>query len=98
MLGIRIAELRMQHDWSQSQLAHKLHVSIKTIKNWESDISDPSAEHIVLLSHIFQVSSDYLLGISSNAGIFSGFESLTPVNQFHLRKIVMHFMAAAEQK
>ena len=42
MMGERIAFLRNRVGWSQSQLAKELHVSLKTVTNWERGDSDPS--------------------------------------------------------
>ena len=46
MLGQKIIELRKSRGWSQSELAKQLKISSKAVKNWEDDISDPSAECI----------------------------------------------------
>ena len=69
MIGERIAKLRYQQGWSQSMLGRMLHLSTKTIKNWEAGISDPSAENIILLSNIFSISSDYILEIDDDQSI-----------------------------
>ena len=65
MIATRIQELRTQHRLSQSNLAKKLHVSTKTIKNWECGISFPSAPHLAQLASLFGVTADYLLGIDN---------------------------------
>ena len=41
MLGKRIFEMRQKLGWSQSRVAKELNVNVKTIKNWEGEVSDP---------------------------------------------------------
>ncbi len=63
MLGKRINELRLAHGWNQVQLADKLNVSKQTISNWENDNIQPSIEMLVRLAMLFNVPTDYLLGL-----------------------------------
>lgn len=72
MMGERIAFLRNRVGWSQSQLAKELHVSLKTVTNWERGDSDPSAKNIISLCEIFSVSADFLLGKSETPSIYIG--------------------------
>ena len=72
MTGERIAFLRNRVGWSQSQLAKELHVSLKTVTNWERGDSDPSAKNIISLCEIFSVSADFLLGKSETPSIYIG--------------------------
>ena len=53
MMGERIAFLRNRVGWSQSQLAKELHVSLKTVTNWERGDSDPSAKNIIIYAKFF---------------------------------------------
>ena len=62
-MSSRIAQLRIQMDWTQIQLARQLHVNLKTIRNWENGDSYPSAPNILALCELFSVSTDYLFGI-----------------------------------
>ena len=72
MMGERIAFLRNRVGWSQSQLAKELHVSLKTVTNWERGDSDPSAKNIISLCEIFSVSADFLLDKSETPSIYIG--------------------------
>ena len=63
MLGQRIYELRIAHGWNQVQLAEKLNRTKQTVSNWENDNIQPSIEMLIRLSHLFRVSTDYLLGL-----------------------------------
>lgn len=61
LLGPRIAALRREAGWSQSELAQKLQVSPSAIGMYEQGRREPSAATLVAMSQIFGVSTDYLL-------------------------------------
>jgi len=69
MLSKRIYELRVSFGWTQVQLAQKLNITKQTVSNWENDNIQPSIDMLVKLSKIFNVSTDYLLGLSPNNSI-----------------------------
>lgn len=62
-----LKELRKQFGFSQEQLAKKLKVSRSTVAMWETKSSNPDNEMLKKISEIFDVSTDYLLGIDENA-------------------------------
>lgn len=66
MLGKRINELRLAHGWNQVQLARKLNISKQTVSNWENDNIQPSIEMLVRVAKLFNVSTDYLLGLQQD--------------------------------
>ena len=80
MLGQRINELRVALGWSQVQLAEKLNISKQTVSNWENDNIQPSIDMLVRLSRIFNMSTDYLLG-------------LTPTNSLNVDGLPTKFVA-----
>ncbi|MDO5044194.1 MAG: helix-turn-helix domain-containing protein [Coriobacteriia bacterium] len=61
ILADKIIEHRKKNNWSQEELANKLGVSRQAISKWESAQSTPDLERILALSHIFGVSTDYLM-------------------------------------
>ena len=69
MLNERISELRRSFNWTQVQLADKLNVSKQAVSNWENDNIQPSIEMLVKLSRVFNVSTDYLLGLDDTLKI-----------------------------
>lgn len=86
MLGNHIAELRIARNWTQVQLAQKLHVSKQTVSNWENNNILPSIELLMRISNIFSVSTDYLLGLDNHDYIeVSG---LTHVQKAHIQQII----------
>ena len=64
VIGKRISELRIEKGMSQSKLGDMLSVSQDTVSLWEKSKSLPPVDMIILLSKIFEVSCDYLLGVS----------------------------------
>ena len=65
MLSNKLYELRMSFGWTQVQLAKKLGITKQTVSNWENDNIQPSIDMLVKLAKIFNVSTDYLLGLTS---------------------------------
>ncbi len=59
-------ELRTTKGLSQAKLAKAIGVNQKAIDFWEHGVNEPKASYIVLLANFFNVSSDYLLGITEN--------------------------------
>ena len=59
----RIKELRKENKLSQIELAEKCMVKQSCVSKWERGETLPDAEMIVLLTKIFSVSADYLLGL-----------------------------------
>lgn len=57
---------RQKKHYTQTKLANKLHVSRKTISNWENGRSQPSYQMLDKLSKIYGVSTSNLLSDKSN--------------------------------
>ena len=66
MLNEKIKKLRISHGISQVVLAKELGVSKQCISNWENDNVLPSIEMLIKIANYFNVSTDYLLGLSSS--------------------------------
>ena len=61
--GTRLKELRKQSGLTQQQLAERIGVSKSVVSFYELRERSPSPDVLTKLSHIFHVSTDYLLGI-----------------------------------
>ena len=66
MIADRIKNLRISCGMTQSDLAKKLNITRSSVNAWEMGISTPSTTYVVELSQLFHVSTDYLLGLSTN--------------------------------
>ncbi len=62
-IGQTIRDLRKEKGLSQEELAKLLFLSQDTISLWERGKSLPESVAVVKLTKIFNVTSDYLLGI-----------------------------------
>lgn len=60
-LADKIILLRKQKGWSQEELAAQMDVSRQSVSKWESGASTPDIDKIILLSQIFDTTTDYLL-------------------------------------
>lgn len=67
MVADKIKQLREKNNFTQSALAKKLNVTRSSVNAWEMGISVPSTALIVDLARLFQVSTDYLLGLNETA-------------------------------
>lgn len=57
----RIQYLRKTKGFSQEELADKMGVSRQAVSKWESEQSTPDIEKIIMMSEIFEVTTDYIL-------------------------------------
>ena len=57
----RIQYLRKQRGLSQEELADKIGVSRQAVSKWESEQSTPDLDKIIVMSDLFEVTTDYLL-------------------------------------
>lgn len=57
----RIQTLRKSKGMSQEELADKVGVSRQAVSKWESEQATPDLEKVVIMSDIFEVTTDYLL-------------------------------------
>ncbi len=65
-LGSKISKLRKELNYTQEELAVKLDVTRQSVSKWESDLSYPDTDKLILLSNLFDVSLDYLLKGNDN--------------------------------
>ncbi len=69
MLNQRIRELRLAKNMSQVQLAEIIGVTKQSVSNWENDNILPSVDMVIKLASVFDVSSDYLLGLDNSRSV-----------------------------
>ena len=59
--GGKLQKLRKSRGWTQEELAGRVGVSRQALSKWESGAVQPDTEHVVKLSDLFGVTTDYLL-------------------------------------
>lgn len=60
-----LKELREEHFWTQSFVAEKLNISQRAYSHYENGTRQLPIETLVALSKLYNVSADYLLGLSN---------------------------------
>ncbi len=60
----RLKELRIEKGLTQTQLAKELRVNQRTISNWEVGERQPDLDTLEVIAKYFNVSYDYLLGLT----------------------------------
>ncbi len=68
-LADRIKALRNQSGLTQSDIARSFGISRSSVNAWEMGLSVPSTQYIVELAKLFDVSTDYLLGLENTSTI-----------------------------
>ncbi len=61
VLHSRLRQLRKENNWTQADLAHKMLIEVKMVSNYETGKVMPSADTLLKISAVFDVSIDYLL-------------------------------------
>lgn len=65
---MRIKELRLERNLTQSEVAEAISTSQRNIGRWENEENEPSASYVKQLATFFGVSTDYLLGLEDDFG------------------------------
>ena len=89
MLGHRICELRTSFGWSQVELAKRLKVAKQTVSNWENENIQPSIEMLVRLAKLFNVTTDYMLGLENTPRL--DVEGLPTTVVAHISQLIEDF-------
>ena len=69
MFNERIKDLRLSLEINQIEFGKRLNVTKQCVSNWENDNIQPSIDMLVNLSNIFNVTTDYLLGLTPTNSI-----------------------------
>jgi len=77
IIGKRLRQLRTSAEMTQKELSQKLNLTPKMISFYEQGERVPPADILVKLADIFNVSADYLLGISD----FPKYNSVSPTSE-----------------
>lgn len=86
--NVRLKHLRQKNKLTQSELAEILGLKSTAISNYESERNEPSFDKLIALSKYFDVSCDYLLGVT---------DSYLPVGGEVLDKEIVEFFDLYKQ-
>ena len=70
MRGDRLRSLREGQNFTQKDLADRLHISESQIFRYEKDEIEPRADVVVKIAEFFNVTADFLLGMSDEQGVY----------------------------
>lgn len=79
----RIQYLRKTKGMSQEELADQIGVSRQAVSKWESEQSTPDLEKIIIMSNLFEVTTDYIL---------KGIEPVSYQNKKTLKSLYVGFV------
>lgn len=109
--NLRLKQLRQRHKLTQSELAMILGLKPTAISNYESKRNEPSFDKLIALSKYFDVSCDYLLGISDTylpvggevldkdiVDFFNLYQQLNPESVAELSSYVQYLLYKQENK
>lgn len=99
MIGERLKEIRKYiFQDTQKEFAKKLHVTVSTVQSWEQEKSSPNHEMLIAICKEYDVTSDYLLGLSDSDPVFERQAKMQlPPNDFMILKRFEAFLLQ-EQK
>lgn len=86
--GKNLRELRSERNWTQRQLADKLGISDSQVAHYETEDRLPSLQIMINASRVFGVTTDYLLGLSSDRDYWLDVSGLFPEEIEIISKIV----------
>ena len=66
LLGDRLKQLREARQYTHAELAGLLNVGYAQIYRYEANRTVPSADILARMSHVFNVSTDYLLSLTDD--------------------------------
>lgn len=64
--GMRLKELRVRKGFSQSTVANRLGVSVKTIYRYENNTLSPSLGTVKQIALLYNTSIDYIMGLEDD--------------------------------
>lgn len=88
--------LRLQHGYSQSEVANKLNVTHGTIGRWENNSSTPSTEKLIELSILYNIPLNHLIGVPMEETLY--INSLSPDKQNLMQAIAAEFKQSPKDK
>lgn len=82
----RIKELRNSLGINQVEFGRRLGVTKQCISNWENGNIQPSMDMLIKICNLFSISSDYLLGLSSELTV--DVSGLSSEQILHIQNII----------
>jgi transcriptional regulator with XRE-family HTH domain len=103
--NVRLKQLRQKNKLTQGDLAAILGLKPTAISNYESERNEPSFEKLISLSKYFDVTCDYLLGVTDSylpvggevldkdiVEFFDLYQQLAPENIIEITKYIKYLL------
>ncbi len=103
--NVRLKQLRQKNKLTQGELAAILGLKPTAISNYESERNEPSFDKLIALSKHFDVTCDYLLGVTDSylpvggevldkdiVEFFDLYQQLTPENVNEIKKYIKYLL------
>ena len=82
---LRLRKAREYNGLTQAEVAQTVKINRTTYTNYEAGRSEPNLEILAMLSKLYDVKSDWLIGLSSDSGL----NSITQVKQEREREKIL---------
>ena len=89
MIADTIKERSEQSGLSQTQLAKRLNITRSSVCAWEQGLSCPTAQYLIELATLFRVSTDYILGLSTEQTI--NLKGLSAEEKSIIQNLIQYF-------
>lgn len=86
MFGEQIKNLRMCKGLNQVELAKIFGVTKQSVSNWENENIMPSVDMLIKIANFFNVSTDYLLGLTEQHALNT--DGLSELQIAHIQAII----------
>ena len=90
--GSRLKALRLERKMTQAELAKKINLSKANVSKYEADLVEPNLDTLAMISILFDVSINYLLGLSDNQPVAEKIQPLinsySDLNEDELKKVI----------
>ena len=63
-MGERLKQLRINNNLTQRQVGQRIGVAISAVSSYETGVRYPTYESLVKLSRLYNVTTDYLIGLT----------------------------------
>ena len=92
MFGEQIKSLRMCKGLNQVELAKIFGVTKQSVSNWENENIMPSVDMLIKIANFFNVSTDYLLGLTEQHALHT--DGLSELQIAHIQAIINDILQA----
>lgn len=84
MLSERLRELRIRKEISNGDLAKEFNIASSTLSSYENGNREPKLDGLIQMAQYFNVSTDYLLGLTNEKRYYDNEIKIIPPTLFDL--------------